>query len=500
MRSGCGCGADRFHLVDLFYIFFLIDSRIVSRRLLTRVENMKKQKILIAEDDDLNRNNLTELLTMEGYEVKAVENGKEAMAAFVEDKYDLVITDLKMPEGDGLELLKFVKDMNPDNIVIMMTGFGTVDSAVEAMKYGAFDYITKPMKDDLVKLTVSRALSFASLQEENVTLRDNLREKYDFGKMLGYSECMKTIFDTIEKVAKSDSTVIIYGESGTGKELVARAIHFNSDRKNFPLIPVNCGAIPEELLESELFGHEKGAFTGAIRNRLGRFELAQGGTIFLDEIGDMSPSLQVKLLRVIQEKQFERIGGVKTINADVRIIAATNQDLELAVAEKRFREDLYYRINVIPIHLPALRERGPDIAILANHFLQKFAQTKKKDVSSISPEAIACLLHYPWPGNVRELENLIEMLVVLKDGNEIVLEDLPLKIRQFKKEAQSIGSIQIPEDGIDFNELVNQFEKDILLNALEKSSGVKNRAAKLLNLNRTTLVEKLKRLNISSET
>ncbi len=461
---------------------------------------MKKQKILIAEDDDLNRNNLTELLTMEGYEVKAVENGKEAMAAFVEDKYDLVITDLKMPEGDGLELLKFVKDMNPDNIVIMMTGFGTVDSAVEAMKYGAFDYITKPMKDDLVKLTVSRALSFASLQEENVTLRDNLREKYDFGKMLGYSECMKTIFDTIEKVAKSDSTVIIYGESGTGKELVARAIHFNSDRKNFPLIPVNCGAIPEELLESELFGHEKGAFTGAIRNRLGRFELAQGGTIFLDEIGDMSPSLQVKLLRVIQEKQFERIGGVKTINADVRIIAATNQNLELAVAEKRFREDLYYRINVIPIHLPALRERGPDIAILANHFLQKFAQTKKKDVNSISPEAIACLLHYPWPGNVRELENLIEMLVVLKDDSEIVLDDLPLKIRQFKKEAQSIGSIQIPDDGIDFNELVNQFEKDILLNALEKSSGVKNRAAKLLNLNRTTLVEKLKRLNISSDT
>jgi len=500
MSSGCRFGADRFHLVELFHIFFLIYSRIFSRRLITRVENMKKQKILIAEDDDLNRDNLTELLTMEGYEVKAVENGKEAMAAFVEDKYDLVITDLKMPEGDGLELLKFVKDMNPDNIVIMMTGFGTVDSAVEAMKYGAFDYITKPMKDDLVKLTVSRALSFASLQEENVTLRDNLREKYDFGKMLGYSECMKTIFDTIEKVAKSDSTVIIYGESGTGKELVARAIHFNSDRKNFPLIPVNCGAIPEELLESELFGHEKGAFTGAIRNRLGRFELAQGGTIFLDEIGDMSPSLQVKLLRVIQEKQFERIGGVKTINADVRIIAATNQNLELAVAEKRFREDLYYRINVIPIHLPALRERGPDIAILANHFLQKFAQTKKKDVNSISPEAIACLLHYPWPGNVRELENLIEMLVVLKDDSEIVLDDLPLKIRQFKKEAQSIGSIQIPDDGIDFNELVNQFEKDILLNALEKSSGVKNRAAKLLNLNRTTLVEKLKRLNISSDT
>lgn len=460
---------------------------------------MKKQKILIAEDDELNRNNLTDLLTLEGYETKAVVNGREAMAAFVEDKYDLVITDLKMPEGDGLELLRFVKDMNPDNIVIMMTGFGTVDSAVEAMKYGAFDYISKPMKDDLVKLTLSRALSFASLQEENVTLRDNLRDKYDFGKMLGYSECMKTIFDTIEKVAKSDSTVIIYGESGTGKELVARAIHFNSDRKSYPLIPVNCGAIPEDLLESELFGHEKGAFTGAIRNRLGRFELAQGGSIFLDEIGDMSPSLQVKLLRVIQEKQFERIGGVKTINADVRIIAATNQNLELAVAEKRFREDLYYRINVIPIHLPALRERGPDIAILANHFLQKFAQAQKKDVTRIAPEVIACLLHYPWPGNVRELENLIEMMVVMKEGNEILLEDLPSKISQYKKETQSFETFQIPEEGIDFNELVSKFEKDILLNALSKSNGVKNRAAKLLKLNRTTLVEKLKRLDISSE-
>jgi len=460
---------------------------------------MKKQKILIAEDDELNRNNLTELLTLEGFETKAVENGREAMVAFVEDKYDLVITDLKMPEGDGLELLRFVKDMNPDNIVIMMTGFGTVDSAVEAMKYGAFDYISKPMKDDLVKLTVSRALSFASLQEENVTLRDNLRDKYDFGKMLGYSDCMKTIFDTIEKVAKSDSTVIIYGESGTGKELVARAIHFNSDRKSYPLIPVNCGAIPEDLLESELFGHEKGAFTGAIRNRLGRFELAQGGSIFLDEIGDMSPSLQVKLLRVIKEKKFERIGGVKAINADVRIIAATNQNLELAVAEKRFREDLYYRINVIPIHLPALRERGPDIAILANHFLQKFAQAQKKDLTLIAPEVIACLLHYPWPGNVRELENLIEMMVVMKEGNEILLEDLPSKISQYKKEAQSFEAFQIPEDGIDFNELVSKFEKDILLNALSKSNGVKNRAAKLLKLNRTTLVEKLKRLDISPE-
>jgi DNA-binding NtrC family response regulator len=265
-----------------------------------------------------------------------------------------------MPHVDGLHLLKFVKEVNPESIVIMITGYGTVNSAVEAMKLGAFDYIAKPLKDDIVKLTIDRALSYAKLKEENITLKDQLKKKYDFGKIIGFSDNMRKVFDKIEKVAVSDSTVVIYGESGTGKELVARAIHFNSDRRSFPLVPVNCGAIPEELLESELFGHEKGAFTGAIKSRVGRFELAQGGTIFLDEIGDMSPALQVKVLRVIQEKQFERIGGVKTINADVRIICATNQDLDKAVQEKRFREDLFYRINVIPITLPPLRERKMD--------------------------------------------------------------------------------------------------------------------------------------------
>ena len=349
---------------------------------------MKNGKILIAEDNQLSRENLSEILTMSGYDVRAVENGRQAMDALVQDKYDLIITDLKMPEADGLELLKFAKDMNPDNVVIMITGHGTVNTAVDAMKLGAFDYIVKPIKDDLVKLTVARALSYAKLKEENITLKDQLNDKYDFGKMIGYSDCMKKIFDTIEKVSASDSTILITGESGTGKELVARAIHFNSGRKNQPLVTVNCGAIPEELLESELFGHEKGAFTGAIRTRIGRFELAQGGTIFLDEIGDMSPALQVKMLRVIQEKEFERIGGVKTIQVDVRIIAATNQNLEKAVIEKKFREDLFYRINVIPIHLPPLRERGPDIAILANHFLRKFEKLKKKNLSHFSQDAL----------------------------------------------------------------------------------------------------------------
>lgn len=312
----------------------------------------EKPSVLIADDHDVSRDNLLALLSENGFNVKAVEDGQQAIDAFLGEKFDLVIADLKMPRVDGLQLLEFIKGISAESVVIIVTGHGTVGTAVEAMKLGAFDYITKPLKDDLVILTVERALSFAKLKEENATLRSHLKKQYGFGKMIGYSDAMKKVFETIEKVASSDSTVIIYGESGTGKELVAKALHFNSDRSGFPLVAVNCGAIPEDLLESELFGHEKGAFTGATQSRVGRFELAAGGTIFLDEIAEMSPALQVKLLRVIQEKEFERIGGVRTISVDVRIIAATNQDLEKAVKERRFREDLFYRINVIPIHLP----------------------------------------------------------------------------------------------------------------------------------------------------
>jgi DNA-binding NtrC family response regulator len=402
-----------------------------------------------------------------------------------------------MPNLDGLQLLEFIQEINPENIVIIITGHGTVNTAVEAMKLGAFDYITKPLKDDLVTLTIERALSYAKLREENIALKRNLKKKYDFSNMIGYSDGMKKIFDTIEKVASSDSTVMIYGESGTGKELVARAIHFNSERINSPLIAVNCGAIPEELLESELFGHEKGAFTGAIRSRIGRFELANGGTIFLDEIGDMSPALQVKVLRVLQEKQFERIGGVKTLQVDVRILAATNQDLEKAITEKRFREDLFYRINVIPIHLPPLRERRVDIPMLANHFLRKFDKLKRKAVEQIVPEAMEYLLRYPWPGNVRELENLIEMIVVLKEEGNIEVADLPDKIVMLSPAGSFINGIEITDNGINYNDLIDNLEKDLLSRALEKAGGAKNRAAKLLNLNRTTFVEKLKRFKIS---
>ncbi|MBP9009782.1 MAG: sigma-54 dependent transcriptional regulator [Smithellaceae bacterium] len=457
---------------------------------------MKKGKILVAEDNELNRETLQEILSELGYEVKAVEDGRQGIEAFLADKYDLVITDLRMPHVDGLEFLKLIKEANQDSLVIIVTGHGTVNSAVSAMKLGAFDFITKPIDDNLVKLSVSRAINFANLRNENITLKEHLKDKESFHNIIGYSDCMKKVFETIDKVSASDSTVLITGESGTGKELVARAIHFKSDRRDQPMIPVNCGAIPEELLESELFGHEKGAFTGAIRSRMGRFELAQGGTIFLDEIGDMSPALQVKVLRVIQERQFERIGGVKTINADVRIIAATNQDLEKAVSEKQFREDLFYRINVIPVNLPPLRERGSDITILARHFLMTFNKLKKKNVEQIAPGAINYLMRYNWPGNVRELQNLLEMLVVMKEEGTITEDDLPAKIRNSTEESVKVESVFLPEEGIDFNNHILRVERDLLLKALKMSGGVKNRAAKLLNLNRTTLVEKLKRLDI----
>ncbi|MBN1828928.1 MAG: sigma-54-dependent Fis family transcriptional regulator [Deltaproteobacteria bacterium] len=459
---------------------------------------MKKFKMLIAEDNDLSRANLVELLEAEGYLVTATKDGREAMEAFPCDKYDLVITDLKMPHADGLELLKFVKEVDPNHVVIIMTGYATVNSAVEAMKLGAFDYITKPLRDDLVKITIERALSYACLAEENITLKESLREKYDFGNMIGFSDAMKDVFETIRKVSSSDSTVLIYGESGTGKELVARALHFNSDRRNRQLITVNCGAIPEDLLESEFFGHEKGAFTGAIRSKMGRFELAQGGTIFLDEIGDMSPSLQVKVLRVIQEKQFERIGGTKTIETDVRIIAATHQNLEKAVEEKKFREDLFYRINVIPIHVPPLRDHRVDIPPLINHFLKKFNRLKKKNVQGVSPEAMRLFINYRWPGNVRELQNVVEMLVVLKEQGFIEQADLPKKIHGIESGKNDRDfALEVNDEGINLNEEVSRFEKMLIEKALAKSGGVKNKAAQFLRLNRTTLVEKLKRYNIA---
>ena len=453
-------------------------------------------KILLAEDEKSTRSYIFDILGEKGYDITVAADGAEAIRTFDEGAFDLVLTDIMMPNADGFELLRHVRESGKEVAVVIMTGFGTTDKAVEAMHLGAFDFIQKPFKPDLIVVTVSRALSWMKLKKENNLLRDKLKDRYDYGRMIGYSDPVRQVFETIRKVAKMDSTVLIQGESGTGKELVARAIHYNSDRRNGLLVPVNCGAIPAELLESELFGHEKGAFTGAIRTKIGRFEMASGGTIFLDEIAEMSPVLQVKLLRVIQEKSFERVGGVTSVHVDIRIIAATNQDLEKAMAEKRFREDLFYRINVIPIHLPPLRVRGNDIIILANHFLQKFNKKKNKPIKGFSQETQKALMDYSWPGNVRELENLIEMLVVMKDEGFLEVSDLPPKLAV-------PGTLPAEEEDIDldrmpgsYQDMVNMYEKKLLTAALERTGGVKSRAAKLLKIKRTTLAEKVKKLGL----
>ena len=365
------------------------------------------------------------------------------------------------------------------------------------MKSGAFDFITKPFDLEAAAAVVRKAAEFLRLRQENHLLRKVVRDQYRLEQLVGASQPIQEVMEFVQKVADSDSTVMIQGESGTGKELVARMLHFNSFRKDRPLVPVNCGAIPENLLESELFGHEKGAFTGATHSRMGRFELANGGTIFLDEIGEMSLPLQVKLLRVLQEREFERVGGSRTIHVDVRIVAATNQDLETLVEEKRFRKDLFYRLNVIPIVIPPLRERRSDIPLLIDHFLTRFNQSKHTEISGLAPDAIRTLTEYDWPGNIRELENMIERLVVLKKRGVLSIGDLPEKIcRRSSGPELTERFIRFNEDGINLSSEVELYEKHLIMEALRKANGVTARAAQLLHLNRTTLVEKLKRKGV----
>jgi DNA-binding NtrC family response regulator len=459
---------------------------------------MENKNILVVEDDNATRDTMIDLLSEAGYEVESARNGEEAIAMAREYTFDIVITDLKMPKGDGIQVLEQIKKIDNRTIVIICTGYGTVDTAVKAMKLGAYEYITKPIKIEEIKLVVQRALDYQRLKTENVLLQKQLKTKYKFKNLIGDSEVMQQSFQFIEKIAATNSTVMICGESGTGKELVARAIHYNSDRRNEPMVPVNCGAIPEDLLESEHYGYEKGAFTGALKTRIGRFELANGGTVFLDEIGDMSPALQVKILRVLQEHEFERLGGVKSIKVDIRVIAATHRDLEKAVKQGTFREDLYYRLNVIPFILPPLRERGSDIPLLTNHFIGKFNIEKKQNINGISPEALKCLTRYHWPGNVRELENLIERLVILKGEGVIEQEDLPEKLLGAEW-SDAVPSMDIPDSGISFNTAVSEFERELILRALKKTNWIKNRAAKLLQLKRTTLVEKIKKIQLTRE-
>ena len=462
---------------------------------------MGNHSILIVDDEAPNREYLSEILSEEGYDVTSVANGRDAVARLSQDSFHIVLTDLQMPELDGLGVIQHLVENKLNTIGILYTGYGSVKTAVDAMKLGAFDYITKPFKADEIKVVVKKALDHLALQEENIYLKQQLKAKYKFENIVGTSDKMQKVFSLIDKVATADSTVLILGESGTGKELVARALHFNSTRSTNPFVPVNCGAIPEELLESELFGHEKGAFTGAFRTRIGRFELASGGSIFLDEISEMSPNLQVKLLRVIQEREFERVGGIKSIRADVRIIAATNRNLDEEVAEGRFREDLYYRLNVIPVHLPPLRDRVDDIPLLVKHFLAKYGNGKAPKKADFSKKALSTLMRYRWPGNVRELENLVERMVVLCDSPVIEVEDLPEKILSGSLEpSTAVPLIDLPETGIDLSTAVNEFERRIIIQALNKSNWVKNRAAKLLHVNRTTLVEKIKKQKLEKPT
>ncbi len=455
---------------------------------------MRSQRVLILDDESSLRTALFRVLDRKGLNVITANKIEEAKILSQGDTViDLAIVDLNLPDGDGIEFMSHLKALNPACEVIILTGHATIESAIRATQKGAFHFVTKPFNLEELMSLIEKALTHKKLQQENQQLRSELNKKYKFDQIIGNSEQIQNVLRLIERVADSDSTVLVTGESGTGKELIARAIHYNSPRATGPFIPINCGAIPAELLESELFGHMKGAFTGAIANRVGRFELADGGTIFLDEIGDLEPSLQVKILRALQERSFEPVGSTKTVEVNVRVIAATNINLEQAVDEGRFREDLFYRLNVIPIAVPALRERRTDIPLLLSHFMEHFNRTKSRGLSGISPDAMECMINYQWPGNIRELENLVERITILKGQGQVEMTDLPVKYKSGKNVNSEVGTVEIPDSGMDFNSAVDAYENALILRALEKTGWNRNQAAAILRLNRTTLVEKMKK-------
>jgi DNA-binding NtrC family response regulator len=462
------------------------------------------RRVLVIDDDTTVRDLLQDFLSLEGYEVSVAGDGADGLELLASEDFSAVLLDLAMPNVGGMEVLRGMKETrSAETPVIIITAYGTVKNAVEAMKLGAFDYVTKPFRLDEVNIIIKRAIEVSEIKDENRRLRRELKKRYEFHGLIGSSPEMQEIYTLIEKIADTDSTVLITGESGTGKELVARIIHYNSSRAERNFVPINCAAIPRDLLESELFGHERGAFTGAVSTRVGRFELANKGTLFLDEIGELDPSLQVKMLRVIQEREFERIGSTKTINVDVRIIAATNRDLEKLTREERFREDLYYRLNVIPIHIPPLRSRREDIPLLVDHFLKKHSRAKKRPGPILNDEIIDVFMNYNWPGNVRELENLIERLTILNGGEEVSVADLPERFQTVapRRNVESAGpasgeEVRVSPEGVDLNRIVDDLERRLIIQALQLSKGVKSKAASLLGLNRTTLVEKMKKKGI----
>ncbi len=444
-------------------------------------------RILVVDDEEQMRDLLAKVLERNGYQVTVMSNGGSALAFLEEEPVDLVLTDVRMPGIDGMEALRSIKELRPETVVIIMTGFGSIDQAVQAVKDGAYDYINKPFKIDEMLLTIQKSLDDRRLHNEVTTLRQEVRTRYHFASLIGKSRAMQEVFALIEQVAGSRSTVMVYGKSGTGKELVAKAVHYNSPRADKPFVAVNCAAIPAELLESELFGHEKGSFTGAIATKVGKFELATGGSLFLDEVGSMRLDLQAKILRALQEREVERVGGTRTIKIDVRVIAATNRDLKRAVEEGAFREDLYYRLNVVPITLPDLKDRQEDVPLLANHFVQQFAKESISEVREISKEAMAILLAYSWPGNVRELENAIERAVTLGRGQTILPADLPPNLVSGTNPLEKIMAREAS---------LEDLERDYIAMILRRTRGHQIRAASILGIDRRTLYRKIRRYGL----
>jgi two-component system response regulator PilR (NtrC family) len=438
-------------------------------------------KVLVVDDERSMRELLTIVLRREGYSVTLAENGRAAIEQLERERFDLLISDIKMPDMSGVDVLRAAKRIDQDILGIMITAFASADTAIEAMRLGAHDYLSKPFDIDELKIKVRNALEQRHLRQENVLLKRVLGTTHQFGNIVGRSEKMLAVFKLIEQIARTDSTVLVTGESGTGKEWVARAIHFYSLRRERPFVALNCGALPEPLLESELFGYMKGAFTGAAANKKGLIESVDRGTLFLDEIGEMTPMMQVKLLRVLQERKFRRLGGVEEMEAAMRVIAATNQDLTKMIAEGKFREDLFYRINVIPIHLPPLRDRGEDIALLADYFLGKYRDQMGKGIHSVSQEAMDLLEAYEWPGNIRELENILERAVALEKSPSILPESLPEHILRRAPKGPAAAGV-LPESGFNLEEHVEGLEKEYITQALQRAGGVQVKAAELLGI------------------
>jgi len=451
---------------------------------------MSGVRILVVDDDEIILTSLSEFLRLEGYGVETASSFQEASAHLGAGAFRVVIADVSMPDVDGFELLKMIRNRYPDTAVIMITGYGTIESAVEAIKRGAFDYLTKPIIDDEIKLTIERALKQQMLMEENRSLRNQLAERYSLGNIIGHDGKMLRVFDVIEAVADTPTTVLITGESGTGKSMVARAIHQHSNRRDKPFVEVACGALPETLLESELFGHVRGAFTGAISDKAGKFKQADGGTVFLDEISTATPALQVKLLRVLQDFDFEAVGGSKTQRVDVRCLLATNEDLDEAVRRGDFRQDLYYRVNVVVIHLPPLRQRIADIPLLAERFLDDYCRRTERKILGFQDDAMRLLQGCAWPGNVRQLENVIERAVILTKNATLAVDDLPEEMRTAGAGAGGDGQM------LPLKRALEAPEREIILRALHTFGGSRQATAQALGINRTTLYKKMKRFSI----